>query len=381
MSYYYILPKKNTINFEISPQYSRQPISHIISHSLVYYLNESSTQIQKMFGLNSIEDIQKMINTYEYIFSIVPSSKLSVSKLKPFSNTFYILMEINSMFHLLDTFSDLKNIKILTSGNNSDAVVEYVNMYREDKTDISMLLYMDINTIKTNGINIDSDLTFHLYSFHFMFFELDTYDDTNNNVIGMITILTKILLYQNSNGTTVIRVDDLLHKPILDVLYLLSAMYEKVYVTKPNVTNIINGERYIVCKNFTLDAVRVKHYQKYIEILSKIRFGDTYISSLLKNDLPYFFINKIEESNIIIGQQQLEHMDNIINILKNKNREDKIETMKKNNIQKCIQWCEKHKIPFNKFTDKVNIFQSILHIKPTCEEEVAVSEDILVSVV
>jgi len=30
--------------------------------------------------------------------------------------------------------------------------------------------------------------------------------------------------------------------------------------------------------------------------------------------------------------------------------------LKKSNIQKCIQWCDKFKIPYNKFTDKVNIF-------------------------
>ena len=39
-----------------------------------------------------------------------------------------------------------------------------------------------------------------------------------------------------------------------------------------------------------------------------------------------------------------------------KNKEDKLETLKKNNIQKCVQWCEKYKIPCNKFSEKINIF-------------------------
>jgi hypothetical protein len=64
----------------------------------------------------------------------------------------------------------------------------------------------------------------------------------------------------------------------------------------------------------------------------------------------------LEELNIIIGHQQLEFMDQLISLYKNKNREDKIESLKKSNIQKCIQWCDKFKIPYNKFTDKVNIF-------------------------
>jgi hypothetical protein len=76
----------------------------------------------------------------------------------------------------------------------------------------------------------------------------------------------------------------------------------------------------------------------------------------LKEEIPYYFVNKLEESNIIIGHQQIEFIDQLISLYKNKNREDKIETFKKNNIQKCIQWCDKFKIPYNKFTDKVNIF-------------------------
>jgi hypothetical protein len=41
---------------------------------------------------------------------------------------------------------------------------------------------------------------------------------------------------------------------------------------------------------------------------------------------------------------------------KNKNREDKIEILKRTHIQKCINWCEKNQLPYNKFTDKLNIF-------------------------
>ena len=67
-------------------------------------------------------------------------------------------------------------------------------------------------------------------------------------------------------------------------------------------------------------------------------------------------MNKLEESCIVIAQQQLEALDQMINILKNKNKDDKMETLKKNNIQKCILWCEKFKIPHNKFIEKLNIF-------------------------
>ena len=34
-------------------------------------------------------------------------------------------------------------------------------------------------------------------------------------------------------------------------------------------------------------------------------------------------------------------------VINHKNDTDKIETLKKNNIFKCIKWCKKNKIPYN----------------------------------
>ena len=72
--------------------------------------------------------------------------------------------------------------------------------------------------------------------------------------------------------------------------------------------------------------------------------------------MPYYFLNKIDDINIIIGQQQLESLNKIINLLKSKNKDNNLELLKKNNIQKCVNWCEKYKIPCNKFSDRINIF-------------------------
>ena len=83
------------------------------------------------------------------------------------------------------------------------------------------------------------------------------------------------------------------------------------------------------------------------------------ISSILNNDIPYNYLNKVEEFNAINGQQQLETFDQVINIIHNKNRADKLESLKRTNIQKGILWCEKNRIPHNKFIDKLNIFLNL----------------------
>ena len=73
---------------------------------------------------------------------------------------------------------------------------------------------------------------------------------------------------------------------------------------------------------------------------------------------------KIDDINIIIGQQQLECIDQIINIFKNKNnKKEKIDYIRKINIQKSVNWCEKFKIPCNKFIEKTNIFLPVTNTK------------------
>ena len=82
--------------------------------------------------------------------------------------------------------------------------------------------------------------------------------------------------------------------------------------------------------------------------------------SILDHEIPYYFITKINDINTILGNQQLESFNLVINLLKNKNKEEKIQIIKKTCIQKSVLWCEKFKIPCNKFSEKINIFLPIV---------------------
>jgi hypothetical protein len=175
----------------------------------------------------------------------------------------------------------------------------------------------------------------------------------------MLLVLIIIIKYQSSQGTCIIKIDNIFYKPITDILFIFSALYEKVLIVKPTISNITKGDRYIICKSFN------SNYLEEINILNQIEDKiiniiltkeESNIHSIINNDIPYYFLNKLEESNAVIGQQQLEAYDQIINIFKNKNREDKLELLKRNHIQKCILWCEKNQLPHNKFIEQINIF-------------------------
>lgn len=131
-------------------------------------------------------------------------------------------------------------------------------------------------------------------------------------------------------------------------------------------------KRYLICKGFNENMNNKHNLLAILEeqlISIKESINDKCINSLIDNELPYYLLNKLEESNLVIGQQQLEAYDQIINIFKNKNREEKIENMKRTHIQKCVQWCEKNQLPHNKFIDKVNIFLSPKKKQVEVEEE------------
>ena len=112
--------------------------------------------------------------------------------------------------------------------------------------------------------------------------------------------------------------------------------------------------------NDNTSEIYFSHIVKLIEF-KKFYSNNENIKHIIDKDTPYFYINKIDDINNIIGQQQLETIDQAINIYKNKNKDDKLESLKKINIQKCVNWCEKMKIPFNKITEKPNIFLPIIN--------------------
>jgi hypothetical protein len=368
---YYILPKK-IINFDFYPVIdgsSSSDTKPFISFSLYNYLNANKEQLNAIensdifFYLtneNALSFLTKIINPYEFIFTKVPNSKFSVSKLKPYSNLFYVLMEIFGVFNLLDSFSEKnKNIVTMSYGSNSCAVIECLNMLREDCKDANFHATIDISQMRKLDFFRPENFRLQLYDFLYYELDEDEYNEPRNYILSMLFILCNLFYYQDSNGVAVIKIADIYYKPLVETLYILSGIYEKVYIIKPSVSNAIKSERYIVCKNFICNSQLSKMYYMYfvnIDAVTKSLNPDDTIVSILKEPPPYYFLNKIEESNITIGYQQLEYVDQLLSLFKNKNKEDKMETLKKNNIQKCIQWCEKFKIPYNKFTEKVNIF-------------------------
>jgi hypothetical protein len=160
---------------------------------------------------------------------------------------------------------------------------------------------------------------------------------------------------QKQGGSFVLKMFDMFSKVSVQILYLLSVYYEKVSIVKPNTSRYANSERYVVAQGF-----RPKDGRKELTIMFLDKFcelAESNVISLFDEEVPRFFLNRLEECNAIIGQQQMDTIVSTINLIRNP-RQDKIEKMRVSNIQKCVHWCQKHRMPFTRDVRQVNMFLS-----------------------
>ena len=210
------------------------------------------------------------------------------------------------------------------------------------------------NGIKCNGNLLDGDNLLYCYEKYKNSIDLITgdggfdfsinFDNQEQQSIKLIYAqICYALAMQKKNGIFILKIFDSFTKSSLDLIYILCSYYNEVTIIKPYTSRMANSEKYLVCKNF-----KVKDY-KFIEYLiynfDTIISNDNNITNFLNIKLSLYFINKIEEINAIFGQQQIENINNTINkIISNDNNYSELI---KNNIQKCIYWCNKNNIPIN----------------------------------
>lgn len=360
---YYTLPKINN-KITLDPYLNSDSIKPYISQTLILYHNKIIEEINVLTQSNTecnnynenmneiYNEIFKIVNPYQYIFSKVPGSNFSVSKIKTKSMMFYDLYEIFQTINLLDSFKfDIMNSLIV--GENYEDSLECLEMLRENYNIDKFFCFNEYNTKLHNCIENTK--------FNFIIYELSNYNNINRYIINLLELLIVIFNQLKENSIVIIKINNLFYKPILEILYIFNSLFERTFIIKPNTSDVTSFDKYVV-----LQKLKMNHYDydvlyKYNSILTTFirNYDDNSelnIQNIINFKIPYFFLNKIDDINIIIGHQQLDALYQIINIIKSKSIEEKIETLKKNNIQKSVYWCEKFKIPCNKFSDKINIF-------------------------
>ena len=201
-------------------------------------------------------------------------------------------------------------------------------------------------------------------------------DFNNQENIATRLILAEVffaLAMQKKGGSFILKIFDIFHKPTVDILYLLSYYYSDVSVIKPYTSRIANSEKYVICQGFKLDdsGILIDQICRVFTSCLHETVGTvsttttttiivpTQIASLLERRHDLYYLNKIEEMNAILSFQQIENISSTLSIITSYKNAEKIEQYKKQNIQKCIHWCERYNIPYFKQTAGIpggNIF-------------------------
>lgn len=371
----------------------------LVSHTLHMHLCEMKEQIKEC-GEDAWDTIKKYTNPFEFIHTAIPNSKFyTVSKLRPLSRSFYKMIELYCTF--FDELHDPKNINSFHLAEGPGGFIEAL-IHIRSKLSSSLvhcqndahygmtLLNVDASCPgwkKSKGFlemhrnrvcietgadgtgNIISSSNFeHCVSKHQNACHLITADggfdfscDFNNQETMVLRLLIAemgfALALQKQGGHFILKMFDTFTKPTIDVIYILCNFYQEVYISKPCTSRYANSERYVVCKHFkprTTDGLLPQLIAMFRQ-LEDVPPNAT-ITSLLPMEHDAHFLNKIEECNAIIGQQQMETINATINLILNRSHADKLESMKRQNIMKCISWCDKHCIPYNRIMQNNNIF-------------------------
>ena len=380
------IPYNNNLTDAICSTYCDIDMEEIsINKTLCKYLNNVKAEIDS----RQIEwdKYKKYTNPYEFIHSIIPNSKQAVCRLKPLSRSFYKMVEICNLLFLLDYLPEKCSTFHLAEGpggfieamqsmrTNRDDL--YYGMTLIDDSDQSIpgwkkskaFLTKNPNVIIEKGIDGTGDLMsadnlrdcFTRYNGSMDLITADggfdfSVDFNHQEKVSGKLVFCQIafaIAMQKKNGNFIIKFFDTFTQMSLDLLFILSNVYDQVYFVKPNTSRYANSEKYIVCKGFRLE--NSEELVKRLHSVFKTFPVEGNMKRILSIDIPYIFTSRVEEYNAIFGQQQIESITSTLNLIDN-NKYDRLDTMKKANIQKCVNWCQKYKLPYNKVITSNNIF-------------------------
>ena len=361
----------------------------VVSETLSRYLND----IKKRIDLVETEwdDVKRYTNPYEYIHTCVPGKKKSISKKKPLSRSYFKMIELVYFFKLLDGM----NSSVLDSFHLAEGpggFIEALVNIRNNKLDkyIGMTILDDKNDPNIPGwkksknflqentnVHIDhcTDGTGNILSLRNFEYCKNTYGNTmhiitgdggfdfsvdfNNQEHQIINLLFGQVVYalimQKQHGHFILKIFDSFLQHTVDILALLSSMYEKVLITKPQTSRYANSEKYIVCKNFIGPKCDELYHYLY-PIFKNILESNRPLNRFINIPLSLLFTTKMEEYNAIFGQQQIENIHYTLNLIDTHNKVDKYNSLLKNNIKKSIDWCVKYGVLHNNITLANNVF-------------------------
>lgn len=375
---FYLLSKVNYYDFidNINLKISNNKKSKIVNNvELQKYLSNIKCEIDNIN--KEWNKYKKYTNPYEFIHTTHYNSP-SICKYKPISRSFFKMIELCNEFDILNKLPNTA-IKTFHLAEGPGGFIEAIHKLRQNDKDnyYGMTLINDSDDnipnwdkiqkiMNLNNIHIvkgqdNTGNLLKLENLKYCYFKykntmnLITADggfdfslDYNNQENCISNLLLGQILYaiclQKKGGIFIIKCFDLFSKFSLDVMYLLSILYENVWISKPKTSRYGNSEKYIVCFNYRI-IPNIEFISKIFNIFEKMK-KDHNILSLFDNDISYYYNIKVKECICSLGELQIDNILTTLNLINNF-KKDKLDILIHKNINKCIKWCIDNNMEYN----------------------------------
>ena len=325
------------------------------------------------------EKMKKITNNYELVHTTHSNKNMSISKYSPLSRSYFKMWEMLNEHDLLDRkSSDVKKTAHLAEGPGG--FIEAVINWRKNSNDIlnGITLKSDnkdipgwINSVKflkknsNVKISYGEDGTGNLYNLnnikHFKktvgkvdFVTADggfdfSVDFNSQELMSHRLIfceITTILSIQNIGGNFVCKFFDMFEYNTIQLLWIISLLYDELIITKPYTSRPANSEKYVIGKGFKgiSDELLEKMYY-IIDNWDILDFKERI--EILNSKISCRFLEIISDYNFLNAADQIEMIDKTLTLINMSYNKDEITKNRKIQSKKAIQWCKKYNISIN----------------------------------
>ena len=321
------------ISLNTIPKFVNKIINNKYENTTESYIQ--NLQTNKILHKLRENDVNEIIN--QILLSICKNEKYNFK---------WLLFEYLEIFHNNYNYNNdcIKDIECFGK-NNNEISYSLKKVFQSDNLNI---ITNDVNNILEEVSKIEKVVNEpKIDLFVFDVSEINILETGMNQMEIFLLYLPIILLKLKQGGNIIISLKDTYNVIIHDILFYLNSIFDKVYVSRPNIMVTSDNHRYIICKNLErkIEITEINNLLKFFYYLVVLLNDKNVLNKstrIFEQDIPMFFKSKIDEINCIYGQQILEYTMMVVN-----NKQHELYNYYKIRNEKIDIWIKIHKDYFD----------------------------------
>ena len=249
----FLLPKissKEILSYVNSNNLNSNPLMSIGEN---YYIIQTKDKFNKLISAPEnqnkrfyyiIENLIKDVPNYDKNIDIITKKYFGESVSDEFLQVWEIVLNFNLVTKNVSTNNEIANLVF-------DKLKKYTNVSVSKSKKYTHLFLLNTITLTTRE------------------------NDINKKITKFIENLNDL----EKSGTLVIKIKDTVTMSSMHLIYMLSYLFEDVYIYRPEFSYTSHGEKYIVCTNFSGKQLKYNTDKDYI-LLNNVEIPPEYIFTL-----------------------------------------------------------------------------------------------------